>query len=310
MKKYDVLVIGDINPDIIITGLKKYPGPGEERLVDDLNITPGGGATISSLALAKLGLDIAIYGCIGKDLFSKMLLDSLVEVGVDITNVSILNDTKAGTSIVLSDEKDRSFITYRGALEKLDLYSISDEVLGNCDFCFLHNYDHNKIDEYLDLANRLKKLGKKIIFDVGYDESEQWDPKVFELLGKVDLFVPDELEALCFSGKNTIAEALYQLSTFCPNVVVKAGKQGAYALKDGSIINVPCFPTTVVDSTGAGDSFDAGFIYGMVKGYSLENSLKLANFIGSLSVSAIGGSTGIPSTKELWEKIENLKVIE
>ena len=310
MGKYDVLVIGDINPDIIITGLKKYPGPGEEILVDDLNIAPGGGAAISSLALAKLGLNIAIYGCIGKDLFSKMLLDNLVEVGVDITNVTILDDTKAGTSIVLTDEKDRSFITYRGALDKLDLYSISDEVLGNCDFCFLHNYDHNKIDEYLNLAIRLNKLGKKIIFDVGYDESEEWDPKVFELLTKVDLFIPDELEALCFSGKKTISEALSQLSTFCPKVVIKAGNKGAFALKNGSVINVPCFPTTVIDSTGAGDSFDAGFIYGMVKGYSLDNSLKLANYIGSLSVSAIGGSNGIPDTKEIWEKIEKLKVID
>lgn len=310
MKNCDILVIGDINPDIIITGAEKYPGPGEEILVNDINVTTGGGAAITSLALAKLGLNVTLYGCIGKDVFSEMLLKDLTDVGVDISNIIRLDDVKAGSTIAISNEIDRSFITYRGALDKLDLYSISDELINKCDYCFLHNYNHVKLNEYIHLANRVNKFNKKLFFDVGYDDSEQWDPKIFNLIKKVDYFAPDELEAISFSGKKNIKEALTYLNQFCSNIIVKAGEDGAYAILNNEIINVPTFSTEVIDTTGAGDSFDAGFIYGVIKGYSLENSLRLANFLGSLSVSAIGGSTGIPKTEKLWGKINKLNIIQ
>ncbi|MBK5201628.1 MAG: carbohydrate kinase family protein [Spirochaetaceae bacterium] len=304
-----ILIIGDINTDLIMTGLKKYPGPGEETFANDFKIKIGGGAAISALALSKLGINSSIFGWIGDDIFSDLLTNELKIHSINLEYITIAKNTSTGISIVLTNEKNRSFITYKDAFEYADINNITDEMINNYEYIFLHKFIPSKIEEYIKFCKKVKSKGKKIIFDVGFDAIDKWDNNMFDLLKYVDVFIPDELEALGVTRSNNIEDALKKLSIYCNRVVIKAGKNGAIALDGGKIIYSPIYPANVVDTTGAGDSFDAGFVYGIVNNLNLEKCLALGNFLGSLSVSCLGGSTGIPEHEELFKLLKSNSIL-
>jgi sugar/nucleoside kinase (ribokinase family) len=304
MKQNKILIIGDINSDLIITGLKNYPAPGEESYANDYKIKMGGGAAISSLALSKLGLNPSVFGCVGDDIFSELLTNELRLHGINLKYLKRIKNTSTGMSVTFTNETNRSFITCRSALDHTNLDDVTTEVIDEFDYIFLHNFIPSKIEEYILFCKKVKSKGKKIIFDVGFDDTGKWDKKIFEVLKYVDIFIPDELEALSFTRCDNIEEALKELSIYCKQVVIKIGKKGAVALDGSDVIYSPTFEADCVDTTGAGDSFDAGFIYGTMNDMDLKKCLALGNFLGSLSVTSIGGSTGIPENDELSKLIK------
>ncbi|MBK5201755.1 MAG: carbohydrate kinase family protein [Spirochaetaceae bacterium] len=309
MVQNKILIIGDINSDLIITGLKNYPAPGEECLVNDYKIRTGGGAAIVSLALSKLGINTSVFGCIGDDIFSELLTNELKLHGINLKYVKRIKNTSTGITVAFTNEINRSFITCRSALDFTDLNKITDDIIDQFDYIFLHNFKPSKMEEYIKFCKNIKAKGKKVIFDVGFDDSEKWDNKIFEILKYVDIFIPDELEALGFTRSNNVEEALRKLSIYCNRVVIKIGKKGAIALDGDKIIHSPIFDANVVDTTGAGDSFDAGFVYGTINNLNLEKCLALGNFLGSLSVTDIGGSTGIPENEELIKLLKSNNIL-
>ena len=140
--------------------------------------------------------------------------------------------------------------------------------------------------------------GLTVSLDTNYDPTERWEGGIREALAHVDLFLPNETELTKIGGNSRWEKALALLAERVPTVVAKLGAQGAVARRGGEEVAVPPLPATVVDATGAGDSFDAGFVYGLVQGWELTRTLRLAAACGALSTRAVGGTTAQPTLEE------------
>lgn len=298
-KLFDVLIVGDINPDILMVDYSRLPNPGEEILVKAAHMALGGGGSICASGLAKLGLDVAIYGFLGNDTFGKIMLENLNNLGINTKFVNIRNDVGTGVSISLTNSQDRAFITYEGTNSLLDVEKIPEEVLQSANHVHVLCYSPQKHDKYVRFFKYLKSLGKTISFDLGYDDTGIWSQRILEIVEIVDIFLPNEKEAINYTRKETAEEALKTFAKVGNTIVVKKGEKGSIAYHDGEYATAESFQVKCVDTTGAGDSFDAGFIYGWLNKFDLEKCLLIGNAVGSKSVQQYGGNTGVPTLDEL-----------
>jgi len=304
MKKYDVLVVGDVNVDLVVTGIKKMPLPGQERYVDDISLNVGGGAALSAIGLARLGMKSAVYGSIGDDFLGVYIVDILEKTGVDTSFIQKLSFSRTGISIALSWDNDRSFLTYVGSNGENDLNGISDEIISQVSHAHLAGYkaDSNH-DSYVELVRKLKKAGIPVSMDVGWDESEEWSSRLFELVKLVDVFSLNETEASHYCGTDDMEKCIRMLSEYCGEVIIKMGPRGAMGMKNGSIHYCSTFPVSIVDTTGAGDSFNSGFLYGRLTGCDFRTCLIYGNACGALSTTRAGGYSAFPDKKSLHDFI-------
>ncbi|TYP76701.1 carbohydrate kinase family protein [Paenibacillus methanolicus] len=293
MKPYDAIVIGDANIDLIVAGCNDLPAPGQEVLVQNMTLHVGGGAALLSMALSKLGLKIAFNGILGVDGFGNFVREKLNESGIDtrFIRTSRLNNT--GISIAINPEKDRSFITYMGSnaelnLQQLDMKSVS---LGRHVHLTGYRGSHNH-KEYMEMTSRLQSLGLTTSIDVGWDDTGEWYAGIYELMKQVDVFFMNETEARHYTGCSSAEQSIAVLSRHSKHIVVKLGSEGAVAAVNGRLMYRSGFEVPVVDTTGAGDSFNAGYMYGFLTSQPTERSLLYGNACGAMSVSQFGGSTG------------------
>ena len=312
MKKNDVLVIGDINVDLVVTGVKKMPLPGQERHVNDISLNVGGGAALSAIGLARLGGRPALYGSISDDFFGEYITGHLREAGVDTSFLQKRPKTRTGISIAISADADRSFLTYVGSNGENDLRGIDGKILSRVSHIHLAGYksgsNHN---DYVGLAGRLRKAGLSISMDVGWDESEEWSGKLFDLVRLVDVFFLNETEAAHYCGSNDMEACIGMLSEYCAEVVIKMGPRGALGLKNGCRSYCSTFPVSTIDTTGAGDSFNSGFLHGRLKGCDFKTCLLYGNACGAMSTTGAGGHSAFPDEKSMRDFIAyNMNAIE
>lgn len=293
MIQYDAIVIGDANIDLVVAGCNDLPAPGQEVLVHNMTLHVGGGAALFSLTLSKLGLRIAFNGILGKDGFGQFVINQLHESGIDTSFIrtSILNNT--GISIAINPEKDRSFITYMGSNAELSLQQLDMSSAARSRHVHLTGYrgSHNH-EEYMEMTKRLKSLGLTTSIDVGWDDTGLWYAGIFELMREVDVFFMNEVEAQHYTGCSSAKESIRELSRHSRHIVMKLGSSGAVAAVEGRLMYRSGFEVPVVDTTGAGDSFNAGYIYGFLTGHQTEQCLLYGNACGGMSVSQFGGSPG------------------
>ncbi len=295
---FDVVVVGDLNGDLILSG-DATPTFGQvEKLVDDATLALGSSAAIFACGVARLGLKVGFIGKVGDDLFGQFVTGQLAAHGVDTSRVVRDPGIKTGLTVILSRDKDRALLTYLGSIEQLSYQDI--------DLAYLKQARHLHIASYF-LLNKLKAdlpilcdiahaNGQTVSLDTNYDTSERWD--VGDMLNHVDVFLPNETELCAIAGQSDPDLALTALDGVVPIVAVKLGARGAVLQSHGQTIRVNVPPVSVVDTTGAGDSFDAGFICGTVQSWPLEDSLRLAATCGSLSTQAVGGTAGQPTLEE------------
>ena len=138
-----------------------------------------------------------------------------------------------------------------------------------------------------------------ISFDLGWDPEEIWDRKIYELFPYIDVLFMNETEAVRYSGLENVKKAAEKFASMCGTAVVKLGKNGSLAVKNGKLYQVNPFAVQVRDTTGAGDSFNAGFVYGFLMDKDTEECLRLGNACGALSVTALGGNSAFPARKYL-----------
>ncbi|MDW2799121.1 carbohydrate kinase family protein [Clostridium boliviensis] len=308
-KKWDVFIYGDINIDIVIPGVEQLPGAGQEHVIEDMSVYPGGGAALFSLGLGKLGLTPAFQGSVGADCHGTWLREELMRSHVDCTFLRTSLKSKTGISLSFTNEKDRSFLTYRGTNEEWNLEEI--------DFDGVKNSGHIHLTSYAGSRNHhsFKKVLKKIreissatvSFDVGWDETGEWYEGIYELLPFIDILFMNEAEAVHYTRGLSAKEAALEFSKHCAMAVIKLGKKGSIGAKDGTLTQSGPYTVNAVDTTGAGDSFNAGFVYGFLKGDTMKQCLILANACGAMSVTAYGGNTAFPSNEELYHflKLQN-----
>ncbi|TVX98686.1 carbohydrate kinase family protein [Cohnella terricola] len=300
MKTIDAVVIGDANIDLVVVGGNKVPDGGQEAFVDNMMMHVGGGAALFSISLAKLGVRVAFNGVLGEDVHGRYIRERFAEYGIDTRMVQASKIHNTGISIAFNPETDRSFITYAGSNSELRMDNLNLDEIAQGRHVHVTGYQGRRNhDQYMSLARKLKEKGLTLSCDVGWDDSGEWDKSVFELMKFVDVFLMNETEALHYTGLDKIEDSLRYMGQFGSNVVVKLGADGAISMNKGILTRLPGYSVQAVDTTGAGDSFNAGYLFGFLNGQDAETCLRYGNVCGAMSVSAFGGSTGTPDLEGL-----------
>jgi sugar/nucleoside kinase (ribokinase family) len=269
-----------------------------EKLVGDYYLEMGGSCSIFACQAAKLGMRTAIMGKVGDDQFGELILARLRESGVDTRYVIVDPALKTGIGVALCrPDGDRAILTYPGTINVLTPADVSDEVLAKVRH--LHHgsyYLHTGLRSGIAaIFQRARLLGLTISLDTNWDPAERWGEDLGRVIPFVDVFLPNEQEALRITQAPELKcaiEKLHSLGT--PLVVVKQGEKGALVSNGQSIQQCKVKPVTGGDSVGAGDSFDAGFLAGWLRGMSLEESLRIGCACGRLVAAQIGGVRGQP----------------
>jgi sugar/nucleoside kinase (ribokinase family) len=291
-----ILVAGEINADLICQGYREFPTPGKEVLVDDFAMTLGSASAICAAGLARLGNHTAFVSKVGADLWGDYCVDFLERLGVDVSRVAKDAALKTGVTISVSEKKDRALVTYLGAIRALAESDISDAMLG--EFQHLH-VSSFYLQEGLrpglaTLFERATRLGLTTSLDTGFDPAEQWGDDLHTVLRHTDVFLPNEVELEAITGKQDTLAALEDLRNGRTITAAKLGARGAAALLDGKLLEAPPIAVQPVDTTGAGDSFNAGFLHAWLRGMTLDSCLRAGAFTGGKSTEKTGGTTGQP----------------
>lgn len=300
-KKWDVYVYGDVNIDIVVPGVEALPEPGSEVDVPMMETFVGGGAALFTLGIAKLGLKPVFQGSVGRDMYGEYIRNLFQQLGVDDSLLLESDTQKTGISISFTTEKDRCFLTYRGTNEGISLKHMDLDNLSGAKHVHVTGYEGaTNHAEYLDMLTKIHAMGDVTVsFDVGWDMTGVWYEGIFDLLPMIDVLFMNETECQHYTRCNDIEEGARKLAEKAGMAVIKLGKTGAMAIKDGKKFFAPSYKVQAVDTTGAGDSFNAGFVYGFLQGLPMEECLKCGNSCGALSVTRLGGNTGFPFRAEL-----------
>jgi sugar/nucleoside kinase (ribokinase family) len=303
-----VLVIGELNVDMIVSGLPALPSLGREILASGLHTVMGSSSAICAAGLARLGAVVDFLGKVGVDSTGDFATGQLRRLGVGTDHVIHDRAVPTGVTISLTYPSDRAMVTYLGCISQLRLEDVDTSILGR--------YSHLHVGSYFlqrglraglpELFRQARGAGLTTSLDTGHDPDEVWGgDELLRLLALVDVFLPNEEEARAIAGVDDTENALRELAKWGRLVVVKCGPSGAMALRGGQIVRIPGFRVDVVDTTGAGDSFNAGFIYAhAIEGLRLEDALRFANACGALSATGFGGTAAQPTRAEVRAFLE------
>lgn len=296
---FDVLVAGEINPDLILTGDVKPEFGQVEKLVEAASLTVGSSSAIFACGAARLGLQVAFIGVCGDDLFGRFMLAELQKRRVDTSHVLIRPAESTGLSVILNRPPDRAILTFAGLIPALRPTDIPDTLLAQARHLHVASYflQKNLQPGLPDLFRRAHSSGLTTSLDTNYDPSEKWTG-LEELLSVTDIFLPNQTEALALAPADNVETSAQQLAHMAGLVAVKLGAAGALACQGQSIVRAASLPIHIADSVGAGDAFDAGFLCGYLKHWSLEKTLRLACVCGALSMRRAGGTDGQPALAE------------
>ncbi len=300
----DILVAGEINPDLILTG-DVAPVFGQvEQLIDEARLAVGSSSAIFACGAARLGLRVAFIGVCGDDIFGRFMLEEMQKRHVDISNVIVHPGGGTGLSVILNRAADRAILTYPGLISALRAEDISDSLLRQARHLHVASYFlQTALQGGLpDLFRRAHSLGRTTSLDTNWDPSDEWRG-LDELLPLVDVLLLNESEAKAIAHADDLASALMVLAGQAKLVAVKRGADGASLRTSAVSISVPSISVNVIDTIGAGDTFDAGFIYGYLNHWSIERSLRLACVCGAISTQKAGGSEGQPRLDEAMKHV-------
>lgn len=304
MKLFDILIAGEINPDLILAG-DVIPEFGQvEKLVDSAALTIGSSSAIFACGAARLGLKVAFIGVCGDDVFGRFMLDEMSKRNVDVSHVIVRKDGQTGLSVILNQQSDRAILTHSGLIAELQASDIADDLLRQARHLHVASYFlQTKLQPDLpNLFRRARSFGLITSLDTNYDPSEKWIG-FDELLAVTNIFLPNEAEAKSLTGAENVDEAANRLQSRVEAFVIKLGKDGALGISKSGRVRTNSIPVNVVDTVGAGDSFDAGFIYGYLNDWSLEKTLRLACVCGALSTQQAGGTNGQPALDEAMKYV-------
>ncbi|OGO60005.1 MAG: carbohydrate kinase [Chloroflexi bacterium RBG_19FT_COMBO_49_13] len=305
---FDILVAGEINPDLILSGNVEPTFSQVEKLVDSATLTVGSSSAIFACGAARLGLRVTFIGVCSDDSFGNYMLAEMNARDVDTSSVLVRPGGQTGLSVFLNRGADRAILTFPGLMATLTAADVTDTLLRRSRHLHVASYFlQTALQPGLpELFTRAHALGLSTSLDTNWDPSGKWQ-NFDVLLQQVDVFLPNENEALALTNTKEVKSASQSLSEICPVVAIKLGADGALARRNREIAHVPALKVHLVDTVGAGDTFDAGFLYGYLNGWELENSLHMAVACGSLSTSRVGGIAAQPTLEEALEYVPPIR---
>jgi sugar/nucleoside kinase (ribokinase family) len=305
-KSFDLLVAGEINPDLILTGDVAPEFGQAEKLVASASLTIGSSSAIFACGAARLGLKVAFAGVCGDDVFGHFMLEEMQKRDVDISHVMIRPDGKTGFSVILNKGTDRAILTHLGLIAALRAADLTDALLRQARHLHVASYFlQTRLQPDLPgLFQRAHSLGLTTSLDPNYDPSGEW-LGFDRLLAVTDVFMPNQTEALSLTKAYDIESAARELVRKAKTVTIKMGAEGALACSRNEIVKSSTPKVEVVDTVGAGDSFDAGFLYGYLNDWDTKDSLQLACVCGAVSTRRPGGTDGQASIGEAMKYLSD-----
>jgi sugar/nucleoside kinase (ribokinase family) len=294
---YDIIVPGTYFCDVIFTGLPTFPSLGAEIVCQDLNIIPGG--TLNHIiALKRLGVNVGWIGALGNDFFSKFVHEMLQTEGIDTSLVTHIDRSLKQVTVSLSFPHERAFITYADPTpDETELLLAGLEQIS---FRHLH-FPSLWVDEAIPpLIHQCHERGIQISMDCQFQEVTLDSPLVCETLSQIDIFMPNASEAQKLTQTENLPDVLNMLAQLVPYVVIKNGGEGALARRNSLDYHEPALQLSAVDTTGAGDVFNGGFLAAHLQGHDTPTCLRWGNFCAGRSTLGPGPASA-PTRAQLDE---------
>ena len=294
---------GATNVDLLYQGMPKIPDIGEEIYCKEFSLQLGGGLPATLINLGRLGIETKIATELGSDIFSNFAKEQYEKNGVTPLNLYHGSDIPLNITSAVILENDRSFISYgKGNIEADD----------NAKEAFYQLARGSKITMmqpggFIDVYKKLKEEGTLLVLDMGWDGEMSFE-KYDELLSVADYYTPNQMEAMRISNTSSPEDAAKALSKYFDKVVVKLDKDGCLGVENGKRVFVKSIDEFInVDSTGAGDAFLSGFMYGLFYDYPLSDCLLFGNITGGKAVTKAGALSAYCNETELLEYKDKYK---
>jgi sugar/nucleoside kinase (ribokinase family) len=286
-----IVAIGDLNLDLLFSGLQALPAPGREVLAERCTWKPGGSCANTAMILKGIGWPVWLYGRIGDDRVGDEIVRRLAEMEFDTSTISRVSGIPTGITVALNSTEDRAYVTAPGAVSSLVLDDLKPGYIRAGAHLHLASF-------FLQLALQAqvgpllvqaKRAGMSTSLDPGHDPTGKWDLTVLEpFWSSLDWFLPNAQELSAITGVGSPEGALRRFSHRVKGVVVKNGPLGALVRFEGQFHVCEVAQTRVVDPSCAGDSFNAGFLAGVCGGLSVEQAVQYGNALGAAAVSTVG----------------------
>lgn len=311
-REYDVLCIGLINMNMPVRPVDKGIFHRDVTMVDAIDIMPGGDAMNEAITLSRLGNRVGLVGKIGEDIFGQMLLEMTSEAGVDTRYIS--KDKQARTSVcvmLINRDGSRNFASHRGAncefcLEDIDLSILKKTKIVNIGSIFaLKKLDGEGVETILQEA---RKNGVITCADMMCDTYGKGFEGIKGALANLDYFIPSYDEAAALTGETAVGKIAGKLlDAGVKNVIIKLGAKGCFVCNETQSFYEAPYEAEVIDTTGAGDNFVAGFLTGLKLDWELKRCIELGNATGSITVQKVGSNGAIHSMDQVLEFMKNTK---
>jgi sugar/nucleoside kinase (ribokinase family) len=295
-RRFDLLVTGRPSVDVMFSGLPTWPALGED--IESAGVGVCAGTSFNTPAAAnRLGLSVAFVTILGNDPWSGMIRDEFDVEGLPTDFLDVVDRPLPGISVSMNLDGDRGFVTHWGSDETYGdlLRERAHDAVERIDARHLHAY----VDEDPELASAARLRGMTVSLDAWGGPAWSSTRPLDELLADADILLANETEATAMTGAADPGQAMGRLAQHCACVVITRGAAGAIGMTGGRRCAVPADPADVVDATGAGDCFNAGFLRGWLGGLDLEASLALGVICGGRAMNDYGGYRGCPWEPEL-----------
>lgn len=302
----DLLIVGEINPDLIVTDPDPRPAFGQaERFVEDVRLTIGSSCAITACGAARLGLAVSLVGVVGDDWLGRFMLEALADRGVDVSACRVAPGRPTGASVILGNGTDRAILTAIGTIADTRAADVPPALLARARHVHAGSYflQPGLAAELPGLFRAAHAAGATTSLDPNWDASGTWDGGFSLAAAEADVLLPNAVEASKLTGLADVTAAAGVLAASFGGgprtVAVKCGADGALGIgRDGALTRVAAIAVDAIDATGAGDSFDAGFLAAWIDGQLLDAALRLGVACGSLSTRATGGTDAQPTRAE------------
>lgn len=290
--------------------IDSLPEKGKLEFLNELQLHPGGCALNTGIVLSKLGIKTEVIGRVGNDILGDFIINRLKGEGVETANVKRSNKSTSSTMVMVSEDGERSFSHYIGANGELTAGDIDDKALKGVDLIhiggtfLLPTFDGTDTRKILEKA---KGLGKITSLDTAWDPTGRWLKTIEPCLQFIDYFLPSIEEAKEITGEEKPSRIVdFLLKRGVGTVALKIGEQGCYVKDRREEIRLPALEVKVKDTTGAGDAFAGGFLFGVLKEYGLRKSAQFANVMGASCVTGIGATGGITGHKDILRRVRGV----
>lgn len=303
MSGKEILMLGDINIDTVWP-VSEFPTPGRDGLTETVKVEMGGAVVNSAIILDNLGQQTGLLACVGKDVWAEQMTRELAQTNINQKHVHVKPESTTGlTFIIVTPDGERTMFSYRGANTQLEIQDIGEDVFKDVGILHISGYalleppQKNAVWHAVELA---KKNNVQICLDTGLEPAIQIPEDLRRLLGELTICISGPQEISILLGSTSPEEAAdLLLSSGIQLAAIKLGEKGSFVADGKGRFFCPSFPVDAVDTTGAGDSFTAGLLYGWMHGLSLPASAVLASALGALAASVYGAGFSLPNKQHV-----------